>query len=187
MSVSSTSERTWTVSRLAIFNNTVPPPTLLVADEMTVPTSTFRSITTPLMGDRTSVSSNAILASSSDRCARTCCAFALAAASLAVSYSCSVMDCVLYSSSERRSCDCAFASCALATSRSAWAWTSALFGTRGSTWTRRWPTRTTSPVSTATSRISPEALDFTSTVMMGSTAPAALAETTMSRVVTGTS
>ena len=42
------------------------------------------------------------------------------------------------------------------------------------------------PVSTLMSRISPEALDFTSTTVSGWTVPEARAETTMSRCSTGT-
>jgi hypothetical protein len=91
------------------------------------------------------------------------------------------------SSSARRSWDSALVSEACATSRSASACRSALRGTRGSTFTRSCPARTASPVSTRTSSISPEALDLTSTVVMGSMIPAALAETTMSRLTTGTS
>jgi hypothetical protein len=59
-------------------SSTVPPLTCCVAEAMTEPTSTFRSMITPSRAARTSVSSNAIRASSSVRSARTSCALALA-------------------------------------------------------------------------------------------------------------
>ena len=89
------------------------------------------------------------------------------------------------SSSERRFCEVPLASRASATSRSALAWARTLLGVRGSTRTIRSPRFTVCPVSTLRSRISPEALDFTSTTVSGWTVPEARAETTMSRRAMG--
>jgi hypothetical protein len=86
-----------------------------------------------------------------------------------------------YSVSERFFCDSALARRAFATSRSAFAWLSELLAVRGSTWISRAPRCTSEPVSTFMARISPEALDFTSTVVSGWIAPLARADTTMSR------
>ena len=56
MSVSSTSERICTVSRFAILNSTVPPPTSVVGEEITVPSSTFFVMIVPASGARSFVS-----------------------------------------------------------------------------------------------------------------------------------
>ena len=77
------------------------------------------------------------------------------------------------------------ASRAFATSRFALASCSELFSTRRSTRASRVPDSTSSPVSTGSERISPEALDFTSTVVTGSMMPAASTATVMSRRITG--
>jgi hypothetical protein len=61
-----------------------------------------------------------------------------------------------------------------------------LRGLRGSTRTIGVPRFTSWPVSTASSRISPEAFDFTSTTVSGWMVPEAWALTTMSRCSTGT-
>src|SRR6266850_823946 len=52
MSVSSTRVRTCTVSRFAILKSTVPPPTSVVGDEITVPNSTFFAMIVPASGAR---------------------------------------------------------------------------------------------------------------------------------------
>ena len=96
------------------------------------------------------------------------------------------MDWDLKSSSARRFWLVELASLALATSRSACAWAMALRALRGSTLTNDAPRLTICPVSAFSCRISPEALDFTSTVVSGCTAPEAWADTTMSRRSTGT-
>ena len=56
ISVSSTSARICTVSRFAILNSTVPPPTSVVGDEITVPSSTFLAMMVPASGARSFVS-----------------------------------------------------------------------------------------------------------------------------------
>ena len=58
MSVSSTSVRTWTRFRSAILSSVVPPLTFDVAEAMTVPRSTSFSMIVPVIGARTSVSSS---------------------------------------------------------------------------------------------------------------------------------
>ena len=77
-SVSSTSVRTCTSFRSAILSSVVPPLTLDVAEAITVPRSTSFSMIVPVIGARTSASSSWILALSTDTCARTTAAFALA-------------------------------------------------------------------------------------------------------------
>ena len=92
----------------------------------------------------------------------------------------------LNSVSSRASWVVALSNCALATARFARAWSSALLGSRGSIRARSWPGRTSSPVWTRISMMSPDAWDFTSTVRSGWMAPAADAVTTMSRRSTAT-
>ena len=167
-------------------SRTLPPPTSLVGDEMTCPRSTLLVMMVPVIGARTSVSSMAMRAVSTSISARITSALALATASCACSYSCSVIEADLNSSFERDSWDSAVARRARMTSSWASAWASRLRGTRWSTRTSSWPRCTTWPVSTCISRISPEALDFTSTIVSGSTEPAARTATTMLRWVTGT-
>ena len=185
-SVSSTSAETCTVSRFAIRSRTVPPPTSLVGLEITVPSSTFFWMIVPLSGARTWVSSIASCAVWRLVFAFTSCAFACAKASFALSYSVSVIAWDLNSVSARASCARALASCASATSSAACACSRLARGIRGSIFASSWPGRTSSPVSTGMPMISPDALDFTSTVRIGWTVPAADADTTMSRRSTGT-
>ena len=78
MSVSSTSVRTCTRPRSAIFSSTVPPPTSLVGEEITWPRSTVFSMIVPVIGARTLVSSSWFLALSTATWARTTSARALA-------------------------------------------------------------------------------------------------------------
>ena len=78
MSVSSTSVRTCTRLRSAIFMSTVPPPTSRVGDEITWPRSTSFSMIVPVIGASTLVSSIWFCASSTATRARTTSARALA-------------------------------------------------------------------------------------------------------------
>ena len=77
-SVSSTSARTWTVLRSAIFMSEVPPPKSFMGEEMTWPVSTSFSMIVPVMGARTSVSSSVMRAFSTATWERTTAAFELA-------------------------------------------------------------------------------------------------------------
>ncbi len=70
MSVSSTSARICTVSRFAILNRMVPPPTSVVGDEITVPSSTFFVMMVPASGARSFVSFMRSRAFSRSDCAR---------------------------------------------------------------------------------------------------------------------
>ena len=140
----------------------------------------------PPIGARTSVSSSRMRAFSSATSARTTSERALAKSSTACSCSCSVSALDSNSASERFFWAVALASLALATSRSASAWAKLFLAVRGSTWISRSPRLTVLPVSTLSLRISPEALDFTSTVVSGWMVPLARAETTMSRRSTAT-
>ena len=81
----------------------------------------------------------------------------------------------------RSSCEDELVSRALATSKFACACCSELSSTRGSMLASKAPASTWSPVSTGSDRISPDALDFTSTVVTGSMMPAASTATVMSR------
>ena len=78
MSVSSTSVRTWTRLRSAIWSRVVPPLTFAVAEAMTVPRSTVFAMIVPVIGARTSVSSSWMRALSTDTRERTTWALASA-------------------------------------------------------------------------------------------------------------
>jgi hypothetical protein len=75
--------------------------------------------------------------------------------------------------SPRSSCVTAVRSRCSAAFSSASAWSTRFFGVRGSMRTRSAPAFTMSPISALSSRISPEAFDFTSTSATGSMAPEA--------------
>ncbi len=185
MSVSSTSACTSTVLRSAIWIRTVPPDTSCTAEVMTAPASTFLVKMVPSTGASTLQSVSASCALCSPASARTSCARALASARLRLSWSCSLRTPDANIWSARFFWAAAFAACAWATSRSAWAWLNAVVGSRRSTFTSVSPRCTMSPVSTRISRIVPEARDFTSTIWIGWMEPLASADTTMSRRVTG--
>jgi len=184
MSVSSTSERTCTERRSAMVSSTVPPPTSLVGEEMTWPTSTWRDMMVPWIGARTSVSSSAMRAFSTATCERTTSALALAYSRILCSKSTSFRVRDLNSDSARSRCVLAMSRRAPAASSSASAWASELRGVRLSICTSNSLASTTLPVSAAICRISPLALDFNSTVVTGSIIPAACTATTMSRLTT---
>ena len=65
--------------------------------------------------------------------------------------------------------------------RSASAWASCCWTSRGSSWINNWPFVTRDPVSTVISVICPEDFDFTSMTLIGSTCPEAVASDTMVR------
>ena len=186
MSVSSTRVRTCTRDRSAIVSNAVPPLALLVGDEITVPRCTDCWMTMPVMGARTSVSPIEILAFSSAMPSRTTEALACATARVACSSSCCVTARAAKSSCWRFNCDRALASWALSTCSVARAVATSFSGIRLSTCSMSVPRRTTSPVWTLMSRISPDALDFTCTTVSALIAPDACAVTMMSRFCTAT-
>ena len=76
ISISSTYALILTFDKSAILIRTVPPPTALVGEEMTWPTSTGLEMIVALRGDLTSVSSRAIFAFSTLTIDRICCDFA---------------------------------------------------------------------------------------------------------------
>ena len=103
-----------------------------------------------------------------------------------VSCSCSVIDWVLNSSSARRFCDVALVELRLGHLEVGLGLGHRVPRRAGVDPHQRASPRLTSwPVSTCRSRISPEALDFTSTTVSGWTVPDAWADTTMSRRSTG--
>jgi hypothetical protein len=103
MSVSSIRVRICTVSRFAMVKSTVPPPTSLVGEEITVPSSTFLLMMVPSTDARSRVSSIWSRAFSRSVCARTTCALAVTYDRRASSYSDSVMAWDLNNASERSS------------------------------------------------------------------------------------
>ena len=185
MSVSSTRVRTRTRPRSAMRNSNVPPPTSWVGDEMTCPGSTLRSMMVPSIGASTSVSSSAMWAFSTSTRARTSCASASESASAVSSNSLSVMVLSATSLSARSICNLAMDWRDSAAFSAASAWARLLVGMRLSIRTSRAERSTGSPFSALIASISPEALDFSSTVRSGSTAPAASTNTRMSRSSTG--
>ncbi len=168
MSVSSTSVRTCISVRSAIWKRVVPPEMFWLADWMIWPTSTLFWMIVPSSGARIVTSLIRSRASSRFVCALTNCERAFATSNSVFSNSCSVITLAARSSSERRRWASAVASRARATSRSASACASAFRTSRGSTSARSAPRSTKSPVSTWICRISPLALDLTSTIRIGS-------------------
>src|SRR5262245_56110504 len=171
MSVSSTRTRARTCVRSAIVRITVPPPTSFVGEEITCPTSTRRVRIVPGDGARTSVSSRPMRAFSSATRAATVAARVFATSSCSVSSSDWLIQAFSRSFSPRSSCVFAVCSRWIAALSSACDWSTRFRGVRGSMRTSIWPAFTASPISAPSSRISPEAFDFTSTVETGSIVP----------------
>ncbi len=159
----------------------------MVAEAMTVPRSTVFAMMVPVIGARTSVSSSWI----ARVVHRHACADHLSAGVGVVE-----QRLLMLLLGDRLGLEqlvgppllrwLALVSLAWATSRSAWACASVFRALRGSTRTSGAPRLTSWPVSALSWRISPEAFDLTSTVVSGWMAPAAWADTTMSRCSTGT-
>ena len=182
MSVSFTSTRICTRDKSAILSSVVPPlAELPVADAITMPSDTGRSIIVPESGATTRASSKRCFARSRLVLARTMPACACVSCKVADSYSLLVIIRVLNSSSERFLLASATSSCALADRTSASDWSTAFCVSRVSICASRSPARTCDPVSTGILIICPPAFDFTSTTLMGSTAPVAVASTVMLR------
>src|SRR5262245_10576455 len=171
MSVSSTRTRARTCVRSAIVRITVPPPTSFVGEEITCPTSTRRVRIVPGDGARTSVSSRPMRAFSSATRAATVAARVFATSSCSVSSSDWLIQAFSRSLSPRSSCVFAVCSRWIAALSSACDWSTRFRGVRGSMRTSICPAFTASPISAPSSRISPEAFDFTSTVETGSMVP----------------
>ena len=174
-SVSSTSVRTCISARLAIMKRVVPPDTFCDADWMTCPSSTFFWMMVPAMGARMVTSLRRSSASSMLVVALTRFACAFAKSRLADSCSCSVITPDSRSRRERSSWAVEISTRACATFRSASVWLKSLRTSRGSISASSAPGASSSPVSTCRRRISPEALDLTSTVRTGSIRPVASA------------
>src|SRR5688572_14224758 len=180
MSVSSTRTRARTRVRSAIVRITLPPPTSRVGEEITCPRSTRRVRIVPDEGARTSVSSSSMSAFSRVTRAATAAARVLATSSSSDSSSDWLIHAFSRSFSPRSSWVTAVRSRCRAASSSACAWSTRFFGVRGSMRTRSAPASTVSPISAASTRISPDAFDFTSTSATGSIVPEASTVTTTS-------
>src|SRR5688572_13032141 len=180
MSVSSTRTRARTRRRSAIVSRGVPPPTSCVGEEITWPGSTSRVRMTPGAFARTSVSSSAMRAFSSATRDAISSARALATASSSASYSASLIQFSARSLSPRASCARAVTRRAAAAATAASVCATWFRGVRGSMRTSSSPAATESPISAPSSRISPEAFDFTSTLLIGSMVPDASTTTARS-------
>ena len=136
-----------------------------------MPTDTGFSITVPFVGARTVASSSLTLAIERFVRALISAELAFAKSSVAASISCAVMIFSLYSSAERLRCASAVALCTVAELTSAAAWSYWFWTSRGSICTSRSPVFTFAPMSTGMRVIVPDAFDFTSTMLTGSTVP----------------
>ena len=186
MSVSLNSARTRTRPRSAIFSSVVPPPNEPVADVMTVPMATVRSMIVPPTGAVTVASSRLCLRRSRLVRADTRADCAFAKSICAASCSVAVMIRLLNSSSARFFCAVETSSLDRAAASCAATWSYWFCTSRVSICTSRSPGFTMDPVSTGSLTICPPALDFTSTTKIGSTTPVACASMMMSRRVTAT-